>query len=974
MRFHNLLLSVALLFSTLCSGQLPCLSNTQPPAPTCAQVCFHCDFTGLTASTGGYAPQPAPGFCSSIENNSWIGLIAAQDALTVTITPQGCAQGVEAAIYGECNAAAPLVCSAGGNTQFSLNLVTVPGQRLLLMIDGKNGDVCNYTVTANNAAAPILQTTQPIMGSGIVCSGGKATYTVPPVSGASQYIWDGPPGSTINGMAPPVTLEASVGTTVEIEFAGSSIFGLKSICVQPVNACNVGTLACYPIQILAPALTILPSITVCAGDSIPCPCPLTNYRCECIYQSSQGCDSTVVQFFIQKPPILTFLPPIFLCPSDSFEVCGETFSQSGSYTKVCTDASGCDSTVHFAIIKAPISQYNTLFTVKADTVCLTPNNPSLTINATPIPGGIYTWSLNGNLLSSNSGSVIINQPGELRLCINQQFGCIACDTIQIVAGQLIPGMNSIMAPNMVCASEQFTLSTPPLAGATEYLWELPYGFEQVGNGTNITVRPINILSVVGDQQFCVTPADGCNQALKSCTTIQVTDGIHRWYTMQKNCLDTFQYACGHWNYEQPPTHVHQDTAGCDTLVYISFSLNPLTLINLGTKTICQGDTLYLAPYSYTMPGTYIDTLYDALTNCATAIRTFTVVIAQPVADIENVADGDSICLSANQPLVAVDNAASYSWSDVMGNTLSTERFFLPPAPGLYYLYASVPSDGSTCTSVDSVSVLTVDFPMHMVQQFVDCSSLTSTLSVTPYSPALYNYTWLNERQDTVGVGQQIQVDTSGTYTVLVQTGNCVARYSTQVNLSPAIGITLQWLTLYVDMDEDCAVTPGDLKASNLPIHAIKIGGDTITRISNAQGRVQFPLTEGTYNIGVGQPPSNNALTCPLQLVIPECSLGTISDTAFLRMTVSAQEPAWHKSKLTINPNPASHAIQVSGEIFAVGDIINWEIINDLGVVLRSETKDTYPLQLDVTGLSSGVYMLTLQSEDKAAFGKFLIVH
>ncbi len=99
-------------------------------------------------------------------------------------------------------------------------------------------------------------------------------------------------------------------------------------------------------------ITILPNpsstqtITVCYGGSVTV-CGTTHnatgtYTDTCT--SVGGCDSIVTTNLTVRPEN-KFTQDVTLCAGQSITVCGNTHSTSGTYTDVCTDVHGCDSTV-----------------------------------------------------------------------------------------------------------------------------------------------------------------------------------------------------------------------------------------------------------------------------------------------------------------------------------------------------------------------------------------------------------------------------------------------------------------------------------------------------------------------------------------------------------------------------------------------------------------------------------------------------
>lgn len=336
----------------------PCPSNT-PPADDCSSACIYCSFGSMSGTTAGYGPS-SNSSCFPAENDQWIGFIAGASSATFTLEPMNCqdGNGLQMALYDDCTGA-NLACSAGnaggGSTPIGFTANLIPGEFYFLQIDGWNGDHCDFTLNVSPPTAiqaPPLGPIEPIEGPSVVCMSQTANYSVPPVSGATDYIWTcNNPGVTINGQIPPVTAGNSV--TVTFQTGISSV----NLCAQAQNTCTSSSVVCKPILITAPYITNLPPITLCFGD-LPYELPWGTWinssgTYENIYTSQTGCDSVVKQKVTVIPLIVRNLGLFNLCPGECMEVCGETFCDPGSYNAVCTSYKGCDSIVNFTILQGP---------------------------------------------------------------------------------------------------------------------------------------------------------------------------------------------------------------------------------------------------------------------------------------------------------------------------------------------------------------------------------------------------------------------------------------------------------------------------------------------------------------------------------------------------------------------------------------------------------------------------------------------
>lgn len=239
------------------SGQalpLACGAGSSP-ATACEEACVFCNFDGYTGSTFGYPSGKAVDFCGTLENVQWLGFIAGKDKATFTIKPFNClnGNGVQVALYNNCQEK-PLACDkgkeGGAGQAVSITVNLSPGSNYFLLIDGYAGDQCEFSVDVSPKEAvyePPLGTVGPIFGPSEICPGATAHFSVQPVSGASAYIWSGPPGSKIDTFPLPVV----AGKSVDITFG--SVAG--SICVQAANSCEVNPpcTSTWPVQLLGDA-------------------------------------------------------------------------------------------------------------------------------------------------------------------------------------------------------------------------------------------------------------------------------------------------------------------------------------------------------------------------------------------------------------------------------------------------------------------------------------------------------------------------------------------------------------------------------------------------------------------------------------------------------------------------------------------------------------------------------------------------
>lgn len=272
-----LLLPLVLCVATLLRAQLPdpCGTGSQP-AGACESACIFCNFNGFVGSTySGVPDDDSIQFCGTLENVQWIGYIAGSQSATFTVTPINCADsnGLQIALYADCKAE-PLACDKGrefgGSTPVSVSLNNLHvGSNYFLLVDGYAGDFCTFSISVSPDSAvyePPLGTVGAIDGPLEACAGAVLQYAVSPVSGAGAYIWDGPPGTLVNGEPVPQAVQAPGGSVVEITIGSQS----GTLCVQAANSCKRNAPCTGSLDVAVIPDTFRPMIALDSVQGLSC--------------------------------------------------------------------------------------------------------------------------------------------------------------------------------------------------------------------------------------------------------------------------------------------------------------------------------------------------------------------------------------------------------------------------------------------------------------------------------------------------------------------------------------------------------------------------------------------------------------------------------------------------------------------------------------------------------------------------------
>ncbi|MEZ4950041.1 MAG: hypothetical protein R2784_11730 [Saprospiraceae bacterium] len=280
-----------------CNGKIPGCGPKADDPPGC-EICQP-SFSSTTVNYDACC-LPVPGFCSFIENNQWVNFLATDTVAEINVYGFNCLyqEGIEAVVTDQdLNIVSNCFISSPGD--FSEDLIATgltPGKRYYVMVDGVNGDACEFTLNFNSGVwVGRPDSARQVIGPVDVCPTGIVTYSVDSVPGATNYHWSVPKdiATIIDGQG-----------TRDITVRFKTKTGTGEICVCPTNACYEGATACLMVNSTDLGLTTLPDTSVCSNDF---PIIIEGQSWDSAgtysvtYPSYLGCDSTV-QFTILNDP------------------------------------------------------------------------------------------------------------------------------------------------------------------------------------------------------------------------------------------------------------------------------------------------------------------------------------------------------------------------------------------------------------------------------------------------------------------------------------------------------------------------------------------------------------------------------------------------------------------------------------------------------------------------------------------------
>ncbi|MDV6167451.1 T9SS type A sorting domain-containing protein, partial [Flavobacterium sp. DG1-102-2] len=602
---------------------------------------------------------------------------------------------------------------------------------------------------------------------------------------------------------------------------------------------------------------------------------------------------------------------------------------AGIYTVVVTDAHGCTLSNSYTITQPSQALALTPNTTHTNVSCFGGNNGSATV---AINGGTapYTYLWNTGAATASITNLIA---GTYTVDVTDANGCTLSNSFIITEPTALVASAGTQN-NITCfgaANGSATVNVTGGTGTYTYSWNTTpvQTTATAGNlapGTYIvTVKDANLCETT--QSFTITQPDALTAAVDSFTNVLCYNAANGTATVSV-------------------------TGGTPDYTY-SWNTNPVQT---------TATAVYLAPGSHTV------TVTDANGCHITA----SVTITQPAAPLHlttsqtNVTCYGSFDGSLGVNLTGGTGPYTYTWTPAVSTTNS--------ATGLGVgNYKVVVTDANGCSdlrylSVTSPSLLTGTIAVTNV----GCGGAQNGSAVANITggTAPYQYLWSNGATTAA-----IENLAGGMYSVTVTDAhNCTFTTSTTITEPATIVITSQpqdasveagqWVVFSVTVQNATKYqwqvsTNGGTTWANVPNGGASphYSGGTTAQFSIAN--ITMGLNGNLYRVIVSQ--NGN---CPV-----------VSDDANLTVTapVAAIEDV-RKLSMTVYPNPASTNVYIRIPDFEYFENLKVAVYDLNGRVIRNEqaiTSDNY--HIDVTGLESAVYIITITS-DTGRIDKKIVVN
>ncbi len=219
-------------------GVASCGGNPITGNTCCDAVLLTDQLNGYCGNTGGYTdvPNEITGFCAFIENNAWIAFVANDTEVELELTSFNCdnSMGIQAQILGtnDCTNFSFLSNCWNAGTEATGSLTATgmtPGETYYIMVDGWNGDICDYTITVISG----VETTSVTATDAELCSG-ETTQLFANVYGVGPFTYSWTPTATLSDPTiwnPVASPSASTEYIVTVTFPGGNVIDTIDVIV-----------------------------------------------------------------------------------------------------------------------------------------------------------------------------------------------------------------------------------------------------------------------------------------------------------------------------------------------------------------------------------------------------------------------------------------------------------------------------------------------------------------------------------------------------------------------------------------------------------------------------------------------------------------------------------------------------------------------------------------------------------------------
>ena len=523
--------------------------------------CFLCPFPASVSGNNSFAtPTGGGNWCTSIENDEFIGFTAVCQTVSFALQVSNCAGGTNgdglqiAIVDADFNL---FNCTSGVGAQYTATLPSCGDYYIRL--DGISGSGCDYTISPTggvldeNFAAPTAAGS--INGQATLCEGQSGSYMYQvPMSGicggapaCSDLCWDISFSSPL--LAPGVSFDpadafgfACTETGVmAVDIAVNDLSSLPPGSTETIFLSATPSYGClgpgtqsqvFEIQVTRPPDQFLSGFA-CPGEEFVyqnVPYSPGSYAVD--ETDANGCPFTTNLLVSTYPPSFGPTVPLAVCQGDAVTICPDnpiTNPMPGLNTCAIDGAAatGCDS-----IVTYDVYYLDPAAVISAPDTALDCNQNDLTLAVDPASSQgdttSYAWSSDGPVFATNAAGteITVTEAGTYYLEVtlwgsqDPMQTCTATDTVVVTSDAGTP----LSAPDItgllgVCIGDDATYATSVNAAVDTYAWTANGATPATGNGASFAVN----WPTAGTYQVCLTVENACSTSDQTCVDVTVGD-------------------------------------------------------------------------------------------------------------------------------------------------------------------------------------------------------------------------------------------------------------------------------------------------------------------------------------------------------------------------------------------------------------------------------------------------------------------
>ena len=811
---------------------LPADFNTLPPSGTITKIYFRSVLANTTANYTNFKVSLLQTTATTLSNNTFLTGLTPVLAPTSTysITTSATASTASPGWVG-ITLATPFTYNNAQSLIVEVQYTAYTGGPITATIDASTNidrRIVTPTVTATSGT---LQSTKTDFGMDVITAP-PACVTAPTApadnaticAGSTILSWPAVPTATgydvlLNtGTAAPTTVVSAnqSGTTYTTTVAP----GPYTWKIIPKNALG-GLTTCGFFNFTVNAATTAsvtvaatPSSTICAGTTVTFTATPVNGGTTPAYQWKKGTTNVGTNS-------ATY--------TDNALVNGDAVSVVLTGNAACaTPATVTSTPITMTVVARPTA---TATAGGPTTFC---QGGNVTLNATPATGFTYQWQKNGvDIPAATTAGYQATASGNYRVWISNGTCADTSAVIPVTVNALPTANITVSGPTTVCEGNSVVLSANTGSGYT-YIWKR--------NGTGVGSSPFYLASVSGSYTVTITSNDCATTSapvaitiipgptasitpsgptslcqggnVQLCVTPISAGNTYSWQYNGNPIIPAATNACyttanqnGAYCVRVTNTSTGCTTTACQTVVVSTPPSSVITTI--GTTTFCQGGNVQLraatgAGYTYQwyrngiiLPGatafSYTTTVAGSytvvITNgaCVTTTTPVTITVNPlPIATATPsgptaFCEGGSVVLSAN-----TGAGLTYQWKNggtiIPGETAAT---YTATQTGFYQV---VVSNGTCSANSNFISVNVSTRPVATITPQGPTSFCQSgNVELDAPFNGVYTYQWQMDGVNIPGASNFNYIaTTSGSYTVVITNGTCVATSPAQnVGIIPA---------------------------------------------------------------------------------------------------------------------------------------------------------------------------------------------